>query len=108
MKCKYVELTSDYVYPYRNQINQPKFAGSSCQGWTYALNGSLLKATRIKGIRNFDVENFGLKPLKVATWGPFVLLNLDDGISGDLQVNSVTAAHEWMGSCLGYFERGLP
>ncbi|KAI4311890.1 hypothetical protein MLD38_036754 [Melastoma candidum] len=25
-------------------------------GWTYALNGSLLKATRIKGIRNFDVE----------------------------------------------------
>ncbi|KAI4312215.1 hypothetical protein MLD38_037052 [Melastoma candidum] len=69
-------------------------------GWTYALNGSLLKATRIKGIRNFDVKDFGLKPLKVATWGPFVLLNLDDDISGDLQVNSETAAHEWIGSCL--------
>ncbi|KAI4311908.1 hypothetical protein MLD38_036772 [Melastoma candidum] len=75
MKCKYVELTSDYVYPYRNQINQPKFAGSSCQGWTYALNGSLLKATRIKGIRNFDVENFGLKPLKVATWAAWATLS---------------------------------
>jgi hypothetical protein len=22
MKCKYVELNSDYVYPYRNQVTQ--------------------------------------------------------------------------------------
>lgn len=26
------------------------------QGWTYGLDGGLLKATRINGIQNFDVN----------------------------------------------------
>ncbi|KAJ6699750.1 CHOLINE MONOOXYGENASE CHLOROPLASTIC [Salix purpurea] len=46
-------------------------------GWTYGLDGALLKATRMNRIQNFDVNEFGLKLLNVATWGPFVLLNLD-------------------------------
>jgi len=25
MKCKYVELTSEYIYPYRNQVYVPSF-----------------------------------------------------------------------------------
>ncbi|KAF8033662.1 hypothetical protein BT93_C0059 [Corymbia citriodora subsp. variegata] len=69
-------------------------------GWTYALNGALLRATRIKGIRNFDVKEFGLIPLKVATWGPFVLLNFEKDVSPNQEVESDIAAKEWTGSCV--------
>eukprot|EP00897_Mesotaenium_endlicherianum_P002117 jgi/Mesen1/1933/ME000146S01028 len=43
-------------------------------GWTYALDGRLKKATRLAGIRNFSPKEYGLVPLQVGTWGPFVLL----------------------------------
>ncbi|CAK9327912.1 unnamed protein product [Citrullus colocynthis] len=68
-------------------------------GWTYGLDGILLKATRINGIENFDVNDFGLIPLPVATWGPFVLLNLDGKLSSELDVDEDKVAHEWLGSC---------
>lgn len=68
-------------------------------GWTYGLDGALLKATRITGIKNFDVNEFGLVPLKVATWGPFVLLNMDKEISPLQEVNSGVVSSEWLGSC---------
>jgi choline monooxygenase len=42
------------------------------------LDGTLLKATRISGIKNFNKNDFGLVPVKVATWGPFVLVRFDD------------------------------
>ncbi|KAK8601977.1 hypothetical protein V6N13_058354 [Hibiscus sabdariffa] len=61
-------------------------------GWTYGLNGALRKATRISGIQDFAVNEFGLVPIKVATWGPFVLLNLDKEIVTD------RIASEWLGS----------
>ncbi|KAL4297580.1 hypothetical protein GQ457_12G025300 [Hibiscus cannabinus] len=61
-------------------------------GWTYGLNGALRKATRISGIQDFAVNEFGLVPIKVATWGPFVLLNLDKEIVTD------KIASEWLGS----------
>uniref|UniRef100_A0A2N9IPB8 Choline monooxygenase, chloroplastic n=1 Tax=Fagus sylvatica TaxID=28930 RepID=A0A2N9IPB8_FAGSY len=64
--------------------------------WTYGLDGQLLKATRITGIQNFN--EFGLIPIKVATWGPFVLLNLDKEIS-EHEGDSNTVASEWLGSC---------
>ncbi|XP_070558869.1 uncharacterized protein [Ptychodera flava] len=44
-------------------------------GWTYALDGRLTKATRLRGIQNFSARNFGLKPMGVKTWGPLVLVN---------------------------------
>ncbi|VAI79152.1 unnamed protein product [Triticum turgidum subsp. durum] len=34
-------------------------------GWTYGLDGTLLKATRISGIKNFNKNDFGLLPIKV-------------------------------------------
>lgn len=67
-------------------------------GWTYGLDGALLKATRITGIQNFDVNEFGLKPLNVATWGPFVLLNLDKEILPQQEADN-TVGSEWLGSC---------
>lgn len=62
------------------------------------MDGALLKATRITGIQNFDVNEFGLKPLNVATWGPFVLLNLDKEILPQQEADN-TVGGEWLGSC---------
>jgi len=87
------------------------------------LDGTLLKATRISGIKNFNKnvnifqtlssaytlvssmtaayasvwkQDFGLVPVKVATWGPFVLARFDDesteGDAGDV------VGDEWLGS----------
>ncbi|KAL5549818.1 hypothetical protein UlMin_005049 [Ulmus minor] len=63
-------------------------------GWTYGLDGALLKATRITGIRNFNVNEFGLMQIAVATWGPFVLLNME--LESHTNVN--VEANEWLGS----------
>ncbi|KAJ6331808.1 hypothetical protein OIU76_010235 [Salix suchowensis] len=67
-------------------------------GWTYGLDGALLKATRMNRIQNFDVNEFGLKLLNVATWGPFVLLNLEKEILPQ-QEGDDTVGNEWLGSC---------
>ncbi|XP_042496342.1 choline monooxygenase, chloroplastic [Macadamia integrifolia] len=67
-------------------------------GWTYALDGVLLKATRISGIKNFDGNGFGLKPLKVATWGPFVLISLDKDIQPQQEADIKIVADAWLGS----------
>ncbi|PSS36381.1 Choline monooxygenase [Actinidia chinensis var. chinensis] len=64
-------------------------------GWTYGLDGALLKATRITGIQNFD--EFGLVPLNVAIWGPFVLLNLEEN-SPQHRADDDFVGHEWLGS----------
>ncbi|XP_057980603.1 choline monooxygenase, chloroplastic isoform X2 [Malania oleifera] len=66
-------------------------------GWTYGLDGALLKATRITGMRNFN--DFGLVPIKVATWGAFVLLNLDKEVSLQRATEGKGVGSEWLGSC---------
>ncbi|XP_002981049.2 choline monooxygenase, chloroplastic isoform X1 [Selaginella moellendorffii] len=78
----------------------PVASGSGCtpsfscpyHGWTYGLDGNLLKATRITGIKNFNPRESGLVPIQVAAWGPFVLINLD------AQANQELVAVEWLGS----------
>ncbi|KAK6942438.1 Rieske [2Fe-2S] iron-sulfur domain [Dillenia turbinata] len=69
-------------------------------GWTYGLDGVLLKATRITGIKNFNVDDFGLLPLNVASWGPFVLLNLEKKVlpQSEEAVSNIVGS-EWLGSC---------
>ncbi|XP_061990315.1 choline monooxygenase, chloroplastic-like [Rosa rugosa] len=64
------------------------------QAWTYGLDGALLKAPRITGIQNFNKHEFGLTPIKVATWGPFVLANMEPEVDSDAAVS----ASEWLGS----------
>ncbi|KAI4962731.1 hypothetical protein ZWY2020_025861 [Hordeum vulgare] len=71
-------------------------------GWTYGLDGTLLKATRISGIRNFNKNDFGLLPIKVATWGPFVLARFDD--SSQDTVHDVVG-DEWLGSASDLLSR---
>ncbi|WCJ42313.1 Choline monooxygenase chloroplastic [Euphorbia peplus] len=65
--------------------------------WTYGLDGELLKATRITGMQNFKANEFGLKPLSVASWGPFVLLNVNK--SPLEEVEGSVLGDEWLGSC---------
>ncbi|OAY65202.1 Choline monooxygenase, chloroplastic [Ananas comosus] len=67
-------------------------------GWTYGLDGELLKATRISGIKNFNKNNFGLKSINVGTWGPFVLVNLDQKILNQQDITEDIVGKEWLGS----------
>lgn len=46
-------------------------------GWTYRLDGSLLRAPEMEGTEGFDAESMRLMPVQVATWGPLVFVNLD-------------------------------
>ncbi|KAL8483783.1 hypothetical protein ACS0TY_026463 [Phlomoides rotata] len=62
-------------------------------GWTYGLDGALVKATQITGIKNFKVNEMGLVPLKVAIWGPFVLINCE---AEDVDTKNV--GEEWLGN----------
>jgi len=43
-------------------------------GWTYGLDGKLLKATRLKGIKDFTPKEFGLRAMPITVWGPFVFI----------------------------------
>ncbi|KAI3786954.1 hypothetical protein L1987_41056 [Smallanthus sonchifolius] len=67
-------------------------------GWTYGLNGALVKATRITGIKNFDVKEFGLVPLMVAIWGPFILLNFEREAVSHQGSDDDDFGMEWLGS----------
>ncbi|URE15215.1 choline monooxygenase [Musa troglodytarum] len=67
-------------------------------GWTYGLDGTLLKATRITGIKNFKKDEFGLIPLAVATWGPFVLIRFDRHPVPHQNCCIKTVENDWLGS----------
>ncbi|CAO2823220.1 unnamed protein product [Amaranthus hypochondriacus] len=68
-------------------------------GWTYGLKGNLLKAPRITGIQKFDPMEFGLIPICVATWGPFVVINVG---SSEKKVDYATLENQWLGSSAGF------
>jgi choline monooxygenase len=46
-------------------------------GWTYGLDGGLLRAPEMQGVAHFDPAAMHLVPIKIATWGPLVFANLD-------------------------------
>ena len=45
-------------------------------GWTYGLDGSLKRAPRSGGIKDFDASTMGLRPVSVTTCGQFVLMRV--------------------------------
>ena len=49
----------------------------SYHAWTYGLDGRLLNTPEFEGVQNFQKADFGLVPVQVDTWGPFVFVNLD-------------------------------
>lgn len=46
-------------------------------GWTYGLDGCLRAAPEMEDTEDFRKEDFGLLPISVEAWGPFVFANLD-------------------------------
>jgi len=46
-------------------------------GWTYRLDGQLLRAPEMEGSAGFHPDEMRLMPVQVATWGPLVFANLD-------------------------------
>lgn len=46
-------------------------------GWTYRLDGSLLRAPEMETACDFTADSMHLMPIQVATWGPLVFANLD-------------------------------
>jgi choline monooxygenase len=46
-------------------------------GWTYGLDGSLRACPEMEETEDFAKEDFGLVPVRVERWGPFVFVNLD-------------------------------
>jgi choline monooxygenase len=46
-------------------------------GWTYSLNGQLLRAPEMEGSSGFRASDFRLLPVQVAAFGPLVFANLD-------------------------------
>jgi choline monooxygenase len=48
-------------------------------GWTYGLDGALRAAPEMEETEGFDPADFGLEPVRVERWGPFVFANLDAG-----------------------------
>ena len=55
-------------------------------GWTYDLDGRLHSAPRMAGVKRFDRERLGLRPMAIAEWAPHVLVRLDDAGSPAEQV----------------------
>jgi choline monooxygenase len=51
-----------------------------CQyhGWTYGLDGTLRAAPEMDDAAAFDKREYGLVPVRVVEWGPFVFASLDD------------------------------
>ncbi|HEU5015164.1 MAG TPA: SRPBCC family protein [Roseiflexaceae bacterium] len=50
----------------------------SYHGWTYELDGRLRTTPEWEGVRCFDKTQYGLKPVRVDSWGPFVFVNLSE------------------------------
>jgi choline monooxygenase len=46
-------------------------------GWTYGLDGVLRACPEMEETEGFAKEDFGLAPVRVDRWGPFVFVNLD-------------------------------
>jgi choline monooxygenase len=52
-------------------------------GWRYGHLGELKAAPRLGSQKCFETERYGLRPISVDTWGPYVFLDLDGPFGGD-------------------------
>jgi choline monooxygenase len=46
-------------------------------GWTYGLDGALIRATEIEGVEGFRAADFALVPVRTEEWFNLVFVNLD-------------------------------
>lgn len=75
----------------------------SYHAWTYALDGRLLSTPEFEGVLDFDRAAYGLRPVRAASWGPFVFVNLDPAapplleVLGDIPAETARFPVERMG-----------
>ena len=50
--------------------------------WTYGLDGSLLAARGMERTAGFETRDYGLKPIRLETWGGFMFINFDAAAPG--------------------------
>jgi choline monooxygenase len=55
-------------------------------GWTYGLDGTLRACPEMEETEDFRKEDFGLMPVRVDAWGPFVFVCLSDSAPPLLEV----------------------
>ena len=71
--------------------------------WTYGLDGQLLHTPEFESVRDFDKSDYGLWPVQVGSWGPFVFANLDPAapplaeVMGDIPAETAHLPLERMG-----------
>ncbi|MBC8100439.1 MAG: Rieske 2Fe-2S domain-containing protein [Armatimonadetes bacterium] len=46
-------------------------------GWTYGLDGKLMRAPEFEGVENWNAKDVCLPEVKVEAWGPWIFVNLD-------------------------------
>ncbi len=46
-------------------------------GWTYDLDGRLLRAPEFDGVNDWDAQTVCLQSVQVEAWGPWIFVNLD-------------------------------
>jgi choline monooxygenase len=79
-------------------------------GWTYALDGSLLRTPEMDGVECFDRQSFALPRFRIDAWNDLLFVNLDPAASplreflGDLATVSfggfrLAARKEWLVNC---------
>jgi choline monooxygenase len=68
----------------RHRAGDPARGSGKCRafschyhGWTYALDGRLLAAPEMDGVRSFEKRDFSLVPVRAEVWEPLVFVNLD-------------------------------
>lgn len=62
--------------PVADGPNHRKTLQCAYHGWTYSLTGELLTTPEFEGVQCFEKAKYGLVPVRVDTWGPFVFVNL--------------------------------
>ncbi|MCE2470571.1 MAG: Rieske 2Fe-2S domain-containing protein [Anaerolineae bacterium] len=77
------ELRSFYnVCPHRAAVvahgrGNRKSLQCKYHGWTYDLDGRLLRAPEFEGVNDWDAQTVCLHSVQVEAWGPWVFVNLD-------------------------------
>ena len=71
-------------------------------GWTYDLDGKLLRAPEFEGVENWDANTVCLQPVRVAAWGPWIFVNLDPAAQ---PMSTILRRHRGR-DCRGWFQPG--
>lgn len=52
-------------------------------GWEFNLSGKLIKATQLRGMKDFRTSQFDLRPIRVRNLGPIAFLNFGDVVDDE-------------------------